>query len=135
MAANTEPIFGLTPNLKEDTITSADTTTAQVIWTAGSNGGKLLAIAATSDDTAAINAKIYINDGVVSYLVGTVNIPIASGTDGAVNSVNLLSPTALPWLDALGELALPSGYEVEVGCLATMTAGKTLTLVGIGVDY
>jgi len=135
MVANTEPIFGLTPNLTEDTITSADTTTAQTIFTAGSNGSKLMSIAATSDDTAAINATIYIRDGTTDYLVGTVNIPIASGTDGSVNSVNLLSPTALPWLDALGELALPTGYSVKVGCLATMTAAKTLTLVGIGVDY
>ena len=135
MVANTEPIFGLTPNLTEVTVTSGDTTVAVTVWTAGANGGKLQAIAATSNDTAAINAKVYIRDGSNDFLVGTVNIPTLAGTDGTENADNLLNPTALPWLDALGELALPTGYSVKVGCLATMTAAKTLTLVGIGVDF
>jgi hypothetical protein len=136
MAANTEPRFALAPNLAETTFTSADTTAAKTIWTPdATEGGKLTAIACGTDDTADVNMKVFINDGSTDYLVGVVNVPAGSGQDGSTPTVNLLDPVMLPFLDALGQLALPGGYSVKAGCLATMTAAKTTTVVAIGVDF
>ena len=134
MPANTNPIFVLTPNLAEVTFTSADTTSSKDLITGGSNGTKVLGISATSSDSATINMRLYVHDGSTAYLVGTVAIVTNSGTNGTAPAVDLLSMSALPWLDSDGEFLLPSGYKLQVACLATMTTG-TCTIVCFGGDY
>ena len=135
MVANVEPIFGLTPNLAEVTFVAADGTTAKDLVSAGADGTKVLSIAATSDDTAAVNMRVYLHDGTTAYLVGTVRVPTLAGTDGAAAALDLLQIAALPWLDSDGDFALPSGYKVQVAPLAAVTAAKTVTLVCFAVDY
>jgi hypothetical protein len=41
----------------------------------------------------------------------------------------------LPWLDADGELFLPSGYKLQVAPRAAITAAKTVTVVCFAGDY
>lgn len=135
MAANTSPIFGLTPKSAEVTFVNADGTGAKDLVSAGADGTKVRSIAATSDDTSAVNMRLYIHDGTTAYLVGTVRIPTLSGTDGAAAALDLLMASALPWLDADGEFALPTGYKVQAAPLAAVTAAKTVTLVCLAVDY
>jgi hypothetical protein len=135
MAANTSPIFGLTAKLQEKSFTSADTTTLVSLWAAGANGGKILFINCTSDDTATVNMKVAIYDGATSFLIGTVPIVTLSGTNGTATSVNLLNTSYIPSLDIDGGIYLPTGYSVYGAPLATMTAAKTVNVVAIGVDY
>jgi hypothetical protein len=135
MVANTEPIFGLTANLRELTFVNADGTTPKDLFVAGSNGSKFTRCAVHSDDTALVNLKVYVHDGTTAYPVGVVRVAIGAGNDGAIASVNLLSQLMLPWLDQDGELFLPSGYKMQVGPLVAVTAAKTVTIVAIGVDY
>lgn len=135
MPANTSPIFGLAANNKGVTFVNADSTTPKDLITAGSNGTKVTRIAAVSDDTAASNIKILIHDGSTAFWSGTVRIVTLSGTDGAAAAVNLLSQAMLPWLDADGSFFLPSGWKVQVAPLVAVTAAKTVTLIGFGVDY
>jgi hypothetical protein len=135
MVANTSPIFGLTPNLAEATFVNADGTTPKDICVAGANGTKVTRIAVHSDDTAASNLKLLIYDGATAFPVGVVRVAIGSGSDGAIPAVNLLNATMLPWLDADGELFLPSGYKLQVGPLVAVTAAKTVSIVCFGIDY
>jgi len=135
MAANVTPIFILTPNLAEVTFVNADGTTADDLVTGGTNGSKVLSIAATSDDTSDVVAQLFIHDGATAYLVGSVNIPTLSGTDGAAVAVDILNTTDLPWLDSDGELFLPSSYKLQIAPLAAVTAAKTVTFVCIAGDY
>lgn len=135
MAANNDPIFVKTPNHAEVTFVNADSTNAKDLISAGANGTKVIGIAATSDDTAAVNMRLYIHDGTTAYLVGTVRIAIAAGSDGAAPAVNLLSRAALPWLDSDGQFLLPTGYKLQVAPLAAVTAAKTVTIVCLAADY
>jgi len=121
------------------TLTSADTTVAKLCFTAGADDSDVKAIIATSDDTAAINLKIYITRGGTDYLIGTVNIPIAAGTNGTTPAVDVLNSTAfagLP-LDSVGKRYIPmkTGDTLKIGALATMTAAKTCTVSVFGQDY
>lgn len=135
MAANTSPIFVATPKAAGVTFTSADTTTAKTILTAGSEGAKVLGLSAVSDDSAAINVRLFARISGTDYQIGTVRVAALSGTDGAVSAKELLDPTMLAWLDADYEFVLPASAELKAACLATMTAAKTLTLVGFYGDY
>jgi len=135
MVANTEPIFGLTANLAEVTFVNADGTTNKDLVSAGADVTKVISISVTSDDTSDVNMRVYIHDGTTAYLVGTVRVPTLSGTDGAAAAADLLDGSELPWLDALGEFFIPSGYKVQVSPLAAVTAAKTVTVVCLAVDY
>ena len=135
MVANTSPIFGLTANLAEVAFVNADGTTPKDLVVAGADGTKVTRISAVSDDTSAVNMKVLIHDGTTAFWVGTVRVATLSGTDGATAAVNLLSTAMLPWLDADGEFFIPSGYKVQVAPLAAVTAAKTVTIVGFGINY
>lgn len=136
MTQNTAPIFGLTPQIDAVTIVPGDTTTKKTLYTAGANGGRCLSIAASSDDTAAVRANIYVNHGGTDYAVGQVTIPIGAGTGTTdAPSVNLLDASKLPFLQPDGSLLLESGDIVKVAASATITAAKTVTLVSTGLDY
>jgi hypothetical protein len=139
MAKSTSLFLPVGANTQSITLTNADTTVAKLCFTAGSNDSDVKAIVATSDDTAAINLKVYITRGGVDYLLGTVNIPIASGTNGTVASVDILSATPFPGLpvDSVGKRYIPlkNGDTLKVACLATMTSGKTCTVNVLGQDY
>ena len=52
MAANTSPIFGLTPKTQATAFIPATGTTVTAIYTAGSNGARVLGIGAVTSDTA-----------------------------------------------------------------------------------
>jgi hypothetical protein len=135
MAPNTSPIFGLTPQTAADIIEPADTTTPFTVYTAGSEGGRLLAISAVTDDTTAVTVNIYITpSGGSAHRIGQVVVPIGAGTT-TVPSVNLLTAAKLPFLQPDGSLLLEAGAAVSIAANATLTSAKTLWFVGIGIDY
>ena len=130
MAANTSPIFELAVIDNGVTFTDADTTAKKSVVTGGSFGTRIDSLMCSSNDTAAVNLAFYINNGATDFYIGNVNVPIGSGytTIARVEAMGTLSPT-------LGYLAVPSGYILKVNCVATMTTGKTLTIVAMGGDY
>lgn len=121
------------------TLTSADTTAWKAVYTASADDSLVKMLSAVSDDTAAINLRIGIDIGGTVYQIGTVNVPIATGTNGTANSVNLINRTALPHLplDGVGNPYIPlkSGATLKVAALATMTAAKTLTVMSASEEY
>jgi hypothetical protein len=134
MAGNTNPIFILTANVSAVTIVPADTTAKKTVWTAGSNGGVLTGISVTSDDTVSRDLNVYVTLGGTDYQVGQVNIPITAGVS-TTPSVNLLSLGLCPWLNPDGSWTLPASAIVKVAAVATITAAKTITIVGHGGDF
>lgn len=139
MAKQSALFLPVAANNQSVKLTSADTTVAVTCFTAGSEGSDVKAILVVSDDTAAINLKLYVTRGGTDYLIATVNIPLASGTNGSALGIDLLALTAIPGLpvDSMGKPYLPlkSGDTLKVGCLATMTAAKTCTASVFGQDY
>lgn len=135
MAANTSPIFVLTPNCKGVTFVNADSTTAKDLFVAGANGSRLASVSATTTDTSANNVKLLLYDGSTAWWAGTVNVPTLSGTDGSTAAVNLLTLSMCPWLNSDGSIVLPTGWKLQVAPLAAVTSAKTLTLVALGADY
>jgi len=139
MAKSTNLNFTQEIEIAGKQLTSASTTTLQTLYTAGSNDCVVKSLTATSDDSAAINLKVVINDGTTDLLLGTVRIAAASGTDGAAASVDILGSSLLPGLprDLNNRTILPlkNGHILKVGALATMTSAKTANIVAVIEEY
>lgn len=139
MAKSTNLNFTQEIELKGISLTSSDTTTLKTLYTAGSNDCVVKSIVATSTDTAAVNLKLVVNDGSADYLIGTVRIPAASGTDGAAASVDILGSSLVPGLprDLNNRTILPikNGFILKAGCLATMTSAKQADVIAIVEEY
>jgi hypothetical protein len=130
MAANTSPIFELAPFLKGDTLDDGDTTVAITLITGAANGTRIDSLKCTTNDTAAVNLRFYVDNGGADLYLGVVLLAIGSGytTVAPVEAMNVLSPT-------LGYLILANASELKVSCLATMTAAKVTTVLALGGDY
>lgn len=131
MAANTSPIFELTPTCgTPQSFTSADTTSKKTLVTGGTDATRIDSIMCSTDDTTAVNLAFYITISATDYYIGNVNLPVGSGytTVARVDAIATLAPT-------LGYLALPASAILKCNCVATMTAAKTTTVVPMGGDY
>lgn len=123
------------------TATSADTTAWKTVYTAAADDAVVKGLAAVSDDTAAINVRLGIDvagAGTVRQ-IGTVNVPIAAGTNGVAPAVDLIAALVCPFLpvdrNAKRILPLKAGDILKIACLATMTAAKTLTVTAFAEEY
>lgn len=119
-------------------IVNADASGQKDVFTAGATGSKLVALVATSDDTTARVLQLSVLRSGVNYVIGTVNVPIAAGTDGTVVAVDLFNRTQLPGLpldnDGQHYLLLMNGDKLQVKCLTTVTAAKIVAIVAQGGD-
>ena len=121
------------------TILPADTTVLKVLYTAGTNDAVVKAISVRSNDTAAANVVLAINNGTADSILGVVNVPIMAGSTGAIPSVDLLNSSLLPGLpyDQNGKRVLPmqGTYVLKVGVLATITATKQIDVTTVVEEY
>jgi hypothetical protein len=133
------PIWGLTPHNEVATIEPADTTTPKAIYTAGANGGRVIGIGATTNDTAANDVNLYIQvaGAGTARNIGGKRVPIAAGNVVAstIPAISLLDPVQIPCLLADGSLQLGPGDVLQAGVVATVTTAKTLSLFIMGTDY
>lgn len=139
MAKSTALNFTQNINFGAVTIQPADTTTIKDLLTAGVNDTIVRSVTCVSDDTAAVNLRVFIHDGVSSRQIGTVNIPIASGTNGTASSVDVINMSSIPSLPIDGNgkriLLLKTGHKLQVAALVTVTTAKTVTITAIAEDY
>lgn len=121
------------------TIVPADTTTLRTVYTAGSNDSVVKQLQVVSDDSSARVLNVYINNTSTDYLLGSVNVPASSGSNGTAAAVDLLGGTLMPGLvyDANGKrvLPLPAGYILKVSSQTTVTTGKTVTVTALVEDF
>ena len=134
--SNTNPIFQSGPsNGAPATIVNADGTVEKTIYTAGVNGALVDSVFVTSDDPSSVVLSVFVNDGATSYLIGAINVPALSGTNGMTAGINLLSLGDIPALQAGGGLALAPTYKLNVAAQSSVTATNTVTLVAAGGEY
>jgi hypothetical protein len=133
--------LNVTQNIKTPGVSfvNADGAANKTIVTAGVNDSVVKSIMVTSSDTAVVNLKVSVSDGVTSRIIGVVAVAIASGTNGAAASVDLLNAASLPGLplDQNGKRILPlqAGYLVQVAPLVAVTAAKNVDVVAVVEDY
>lgn len=130
MAANTSPIFPLTPKTSPVTIVNADGTTKKTLLTAGTNGTKLDAVKIVSDDTATVTLSFYLTKGGTDYLVGTVSVTAGTGVTPGTSPAE-----ALEYVNDGYALALEAGVVLKVAASASVTSGKTVTIVAHAGDF
>ena len=139
MAKSTNLNFTQEVNLVGKRLTSTDTSSYVTLYTATTDDAVVKSITATTTDTSAVNLKIAISDGTTDFLLGTVRVALASGTDGAASSVDILGSGLLPGLprDLNNRTILPlkNGHILKVGCLATMTASRQTDVIAIIEEY
>jgi hypothetical protein len=109
-------------------------------YTAGSQGGRVISVMATTDDLTTINVFVYILRGATVLPIGMVNIPASSGnTNAARFPVDFLNGTNLPGLpvDNTGRqyISLLAGDQLRFTTLANLVAGKFAYINVSGVDY
>jgi hypothetical protein len=112
--------------------------TLKTVYSAGANGSKITAFSAsTNDGTVAHVVTIYITRSAVDYILSAVNVPVNSGTNGTVPSVDLLS--LIPGLpvdnDGQKYLFLQSGDTLRATFATALTASTKIDVVAIGADF
>jgi hypothetical protein len=137
MAVTATPVFVQTPKVTRTTFTSADTTTAKTIATAGTNGSKVTAVSICSDDTSDRVFQLGITRSATFILLGSVNLKTLAGTDGAtaaVNGFNLIP--GLP-VDSDGQkyFFMESGDTLQAKTTTTITAAKTVSVTAVQGDF
>ena len=132
MAANTDPVFPLTPRTSPVTILTADGTTKKTLVTAGANGSRLDQIRVCSDDTAQVILQFFtsIDGGTTWAILGEVIVPAGSGTNGSALWVE-----ALDALNAENAMALQAAEVLGVAAKSAVTAAKTVTITARRGDF
>lgn len=109
-------------------------------YTAGSQGGRVISLMASTDDTVTINVFVYIYRGTTVIPIGMVNIPLSSGnTNAARFPVDFLNGTNLPGLpvDNTGRqyISLLAGDVLKFTTLANLSSTKSAWVSISGIDY
>jgi len=144
MALSNAPVFPQAPFLGLQNIMNADASNKKTVVTGAANGSKVVALMATSTETA--NARViqvFITRGTSSYLLTSVNVPLNSGFDGSTPGIDLLNQSNLPGLpfggavgvDGAAYLYLQYNDTLQVSSTTTVTAGKEIDIVAIGTNF
>ena len=110
---------------------------AKVCYTAGAYGGIVESLMCSTNDTAAVNAFVYILSGTTVHSLGIVNIPLSSGNAASVANVDLINGLAGLPINSVYKKYIPlmAGMSVKIAVLAAMTANKYLIVKSTGLDY
>jgi hypothetical protein len=120
--------------------TLGSNTNGVTIYTAGADGGRVLSLMASTDDTVTINVFLYIYRGSTVIPIGMVNIPLSSGnTNAARFPVDFLNGANLPGLpiDNTGRQYIPliASDVLKATTLANLTAAKSVWVAAHCADY
>lgn len=141
MAANTTPIFPLTPNVGMNKVTTADATAAKnhdgsssgavLLFTAGVNGARVDEIQAMPLGTNVATAlRIFINNG--SDPTTATNNVLYKDVTAPANTISEeagLTPISI-LSGANSALVLPAGYKLYATVGTTIAAGLAITVIG-----
>jgi hypothetical protein len=143
-----------TPKLAIGQVTNGNTTTAQTLYAAGSNGSKVCNITCTSTDTSNRDIIVSVLRSATTYQLGYLQIPAGAGNGETQSSINLIgvntppsaaggtspavnSPSIPLSLDSDGNycLLLSNGDTLQIGAAATITSAKFLTCFANVADF
>lgn len=127
------PIYPGTIKNSRELIEPADTTTAQTLVTAGTNGARVTAITCASNESVANVVRLIHNDGSNDTIIGRITIPAGSGYSAAI--VSLLNSTDLPWLGDDLAIYLEGSDILKVAAETTVETSDQLEFVAFYGDY
>lgn len=134
MPANTVPIFSKAARWGGLSLTHAAGTALQALFTAGTYGSRVEAIAVSSSDTATRDAFLWValfddqaqSQG--SFPLGHVAVPAHAGNDGSTPAVALLNDVDFPFITVDREgnryLDLPPAAVLQVRVGQAVTSGN-----------
>lgn len=141
MAKNTSAFFTKAARVEGNSFVQGTDTfsTYKAIFTAGTDGSLVEAIAITTTDTVANAVLLRIKEGANVYPLGHISVPANSG-QGTVNAASGLNRGNLPFVqvDANGNpvLKLETGYVVEAALSADYTtASRAFYVTCLGGDF
>lgn len=132
------PSFISAPKNPTASFANADSTNFKSVYTAGASGTRIDSlIASNSDTTNAYMLQIALQKSGVDYVIGEVNLPAGSGTNGSQKSVAVLNTTDIPGLTYTesGALYLETGVILRARVKTTVAGANTVQLSGFGGDY
>ena len=132
------PQFITTVRNPSTSIANADAATFKTLLTAGASGSRIDTLIGSNTDVAnAYVIQLAVQISGVDYVVGEVNVPIGSGTNGSAKSVAMLNPTDIPGLvyTENGGIYLASGSALRARSKTTVAGANTVQIVGVGGDY
>jgi hypothetical protein len=120
--------------------TLGSNTNGVTIYTAGSAGGRVISLMASTNDTVTVNVFLYILRGATVVPIGLVNIPLSSGnTNAARFPVDFLNGVNLPGLpiDNTGRQYIPliANDVLRATTLANLSASQSAWLTAHCADY
>lgn len=128
MAANTIPVFPLTPRFEVATISNSDSTAKKLLFAAGVDGSRINSVGVKSTDTAAATIEFYLSkdSGSTFNLLGTFPAEI---------TYQGLAQSGIPCFDSSKGIVIPAGASIYVAVASAVTADKTLNFSALGSDY
>lgn len=132
MAANTEPIYSLVPNVGWGVIDTANTAkdgtgTVVTIFTAGSEGGRVESIKVRSKGTnVATVLRIWLNNGSTNATAGN-NTLIMEAT---ISATTVSEVAAQPDLEIPIFKSIPNGHKINITIGTSVAAGLHVTAFG-----
>jgi hypothetical protein len=127
------------PKITPVTFSNSDSAnTKKTVHTAGADGSKIVAVVATSTDTVARTAQLWLTRSGTSYLLGSKVVAAGAGTDGAAASADLLDEALVPLpLDNDGQpyLFVEVNDTLQVSFTAQIASTKNAYVVAIGGNF
>lgn len=133
------PTFASALNTGAVKFENGDGTTLAALITPGSNGTRVMQIAAATDDGSDVDLDVFLTISAVDYRIGSVTIPAGTGTsgDGGISVLDNLAAaknilgTGAP----VNVLDLANGDVLKVAPSSAVTSTKTLWIYATGKDF
>lgn len=142
MAKNTTPYMLQADVYTRTTFVNADGTTIKDICSAGADGSYAYEIQITSDDTAAKDITLYMNDGVNDVPIKLATVAITQGNVIATPDPLRLIQQSTGFIvgrlldrDQNYYIPMPTGYKLRMKCNTAVTATKTITVLVNRKDF
>lgn len=132
------PSFIATPKTPAAQFQNADGTTFKTLYSAGALGSRVDTLVATNTDVAnAYVVQLALQKSAVDYVLGEINVPLGSGTNGSAKGVALLNLSDIPGLTYTenGALYLETGVVLRARVKVAVAGGNTVQITGVAGDY
>lgn len=103
---------------------------------AGTSAVKVESLVMTTTNTADRIVSFYLYSGTTSFLLGSLNIPDLSGTNGSTDPrINVLSTLGVAGADGVLCIWVPAGKKLQASLDSALAADKVLNVVGRAITY
>jgi len=132
MAVSHSGVYVQTPKITPQSFPATTANTKKTIATAGADGAKVVSVLITSTDTSLRLGNLWLTRSATSYLLTSVNVPAAAGTDGTTPTVEGLALIYGP-VDNDGQryIFLESGDTLDISFTTNITSAKEIDAVAI----